>query len=251
METEKQGKLTIAIAVPVAPNASDASTDETGLMATEQSDASSLNFQEYWCVLAGGALTWKKDEQVSGGVEVSLEDSVVEIAPELRYGKKCCFELKATVDQKMYVVVAENSTEMQEWMTAIRRAMLRMKRQRARANSASAREERRAKISAAVRGDDARGNGEDSTANPISNPDSGIATDMYVPPGEAVLAMPEDRMNVYKQWLQESKATTQNKKVKGTSKEMGHNLLGNEDGIDGSTISGKKRGCGTECCVVS
>jgi len=61
---------------------------------------------------------------------ILLDGCSVEIAPESKYGRKFCFELNAPLQNRVFVIVADNGTSLQEWMNAIRRAMLRLRRER-------------------------------------------------------------------------------------------------------------------------
>jgi len=62
---------------------------------------------------------------------IPIEGCLVEIAPEAKYHRKFCFEVTGPLlRNKVFVFVAANATLLQEWMTSIRRAMLKLRRDR-------------------------------------------------------------------------------------------------------------------------
>jgi len=82
-------------------------------------------------VLKDNELRYYKDQACKGMKgTIPVEGCSVEIAPEAKYHKKFCFELNSPLSNRTYVIVAENSSTLQEWMTAIRKAMLKIRRDR-------------------------------------------------------------------------------------------------------------------------
>ena len=58
---------------------------------------------------------------------------LVEISPETKFNTRFCFELVAPLQpggSATFVLVAENGAKLQEWMNALRRAMLRIRREK-------------------------------------------------------------------------------------------------------------------------
>jgi len=73
--------------------------------------------------------------------------------------KNVCFELNSPLSNRTFVIVAENSTTLQEWMTAIRKAMLKIRRDRSKTEAQKRKNKQ----------DDDDGLSTDSNNNPNSN----------------------------------------------------------------------------------
>jgi len=102
------------------------------------------SWKKRWFVLRDGELKYyasdKKNTKESGNI--ILDGCQVEIAPEAKYSRKFCFELNSPLQNRVFVIVAENGTSLQEWMNAIRRAMLRILRDKAKTVAANRKKER-------------------------------------------------------------------------------------------------------------
>jgi len=72
--------------------------------------------------------------------QIELDGCKVELVPEHKYEKKFCFEIHTDDTQGPIALVAKTGTSMQEWMTSIRRSMLKIRRQRARKESVARRQ---------------------------------------------------------------------------------------------------------------
>jgi len=82
-------------------------------------------------VLKDNELRYYKDQACkSFKGTIPVEGCSVEIAPEAKYHKKFCFELNSPLSNRTFVIVADNSSNVQEWMNAIRKAMLKIRRER-------------------------------------------------------------------------------------------------------------------------
>jgi len=101
-------------------------------------------FTKRYFVLRNNELKYYKSDKANETSQgkIVLDGCAVEIVPEGKYGRKYCFELTAPLQNRIFVIVAENGASLQEWMNAIRRAMLRLRRERSRSESAQRRKPR-------------------------------------------------------------------------------------------------------------
>lgn len=138
-------------------------------------------FQRCWVVVDEAELTYYDSEEGANKVgSISLEDCSVEIAPESQYQKKFCFNVTSPAQASSLILVAENGTQLQDWMTTIRRVMLKLRRRKKTDNTPKRNFQDEAK------GGAASGEGGE-------NGDAGNA------------GTTEDRLNIYRQWLADAK----------------------------------------------
>jgi len=78
--------------------------------------------------------------------KIILDGCAVEIAPEAKFGRKFCFELTSPHQNRTYIIVAENGTSLQEWMNAIRRAMLRIRREKSKMDAVQRKQPKNASL---------------------------------------------------------------------------------------------------------
>jgi len=226
-----------------------ASTDATTDKADEKSGwllkRGKLNhqFQKRWFVLKNNELKYYKNE-LQGDKEqgvIILEGCSVEICPEAKYKKPYAFELNSPLQSRIFVMVADNSIQLQEWMNTIRRAMLRIRRLRSKTAATEKRENRRQETAmTATNGSSvgsgggginssssssSSGGGVDSAPlgiNSSSSPSkrtggqdfSSVANESITTPLVADDNNDEDKFDVYRQWLEETK---ENKKSGSTA----------------------------------
>jgi len=95
------------------------------------------NWQRRWFVLHDTELKYYKSDQPNQKEQgqITLDGCSVDIAPESKYNCKFCFELNSPHQSRVYVIVAENGTALQDWMNSIRRAMLKIRRVKSQAEN--------------------------------------------------------------------------------------------------------------------
>jgi len=147
--------------------------------------------QRQWFVLEDDALVYYNQQQEPRTQEgtLPLEGCAVSMGAS---SLKFCFELK--IDSKTYFMVADDGMQLQEWMTHIRKISLRIRRQRTTSLTKKNPVERRnfAQEAAEALGD--RVGLDAAQAAQAQAP-------MTPEPKPA-----EDRLGLYKQWLEETKA---------------------------------------------
>jgi len=179
------------------------------------------NFKRRWFVLRDNEMKYYKsdtDEHSQG--KVILDGCTVEMVPESKYGKRFCFEINSPVQTRVFAIVAENAASMQDWMNAIRRAMLRIRRERTKTETAR----RRSKIvgQGASDGESSSEPSQNSTSgtNPDGTPaaaaapaaDGTVAAAPGAPRGSGSGAPKtgegkevDDKYGVYILWMEETK----------------------------------------------
>lgn len=182
------------------------------------------SFRKRYFVLAGHEMRYMTAPDHKPKGAINLEGATVEICPETKYDRKFTFEVTAPVHNRVYVLEAENATQVQEWTTAIRRAMLRIRRQRAK----DAQAER-------MRADSTdEGEGRGASARSTSQPTAADIAAQYRRKDDE--EGDTDKYDVYKRWLEESK--------QGKSRTDGRLLIeGQRSDGTGSTGAG-----GANCC---
>mmetsp|Transcript_19519 Transcript_19519/g.27389 ORF Transcript_19519/g.27389 Transcript_19519/m.27389 type:complete len:224 (-) Transcript_19519:150-821(-) len=187
-------------------------------------DGVSSNFIRYWVTVTETQLCYFQNE---GSPEplgnIALEDCSVEITPESQYNKKFCFELVSPTQAASYLIVAENGTQLQEFMTTIRRVMLKLRR---RAKQAANKGQERRNFAAEA------ANGGDTGAEQT--------------PPESKEAGTEDRLNIYRQWLQEAKNESASSPPPRDTM-LQQNLLNEPQRVQ----RGKLAECSDNCCAIS
>jgi len=111
---------------------SAASTDKSGYM-LKRSATEPHEFKRRWFFLQNNTLTYRASEEssdVRGTIE--LEGCSCELVGESKYGEANCFELNSPLQSRIVVLAADGPAELQRWTTAIRAAMLRIRRQKVR-----------------------------------------------------------------------------------------------------------------------
>jgi len=159
-------------------------------------------FQKRWFVLVNNELKYyKSPENLVEQGKINLEGCSVDICPETKYKKKFCFELSSPMQSRVYVMEADNGTTLQDWMNSIRRAMLRIRREKSK--MASAARQSQASVSssssAALSTDDSSvsSSASDSHANAVALAQQYVRS---APPEDTT-----DHNDVYRQWLEESR----------------------------------------------
>jgi len=104
-------------------------------------DTGTENWSKRWFVLRDNELKYYKSEKITKTTQpqgsIILEGCQVDIAPESKYSKRFCFDLNSPHQNRVYAIMAENGTSLQEWMSAIRRAMLRIRREKSKSDAAA------------------------------------------------------------------------------------------------------------------
>jgi len=184
------------------------------------------SFQKRWFVLKNNELKYYKNE-LQGDKEqgvIILEGCSVEISPEAKYRKPFAFELNSPLQSRVFVMVADNGAQLQEWMNAIRRAMLRIRRLRSKTAATEKRDSRRdaSESGGAGGGSGGGANGGGSinsgnvginSASPSKQSQVGgsgqefssAASDSVTTPLVAEDNEDENKYDVYRRWLEESK----------------------------------------------
>jgi len=142
-----------------------------------------------WVALVPGELVVFKDEsykKLRG--RIPIDSCLVEIAPESKYHRKFCFELTSPLlNNRTFVFVSANATHLQEWMTSIRRAMLKLRRDRTKTvDRTNDKESRRSSVTPFH---------DPLTSSPKTTP---LSTST------------EEKFGVYLQWLDEAKNERRN-----------------------------------------
>jgi len=188
--------------------------------------------QRQWFVLQDELVYYNQQQEprVQEGALV-LEGCTVSIGTS---SLKNCFELQS--ESKTYYMVADDAVQMQEWMTNIRKVALRIRRQRTTSLS---------KKNVVERRNFAQEGAEGGAAVPGAA-DRGVLESEAPPEPKPA----DDRLGVYKQWLEETKA-------KGAKGETGSNdvlarqLLSESENVKhGKGRCGKLCPCCSSCCVV-
>lgn len=185
----------------------------------------SENLSRYWFVLQDDSLVYYNQQQEPRTQEgsLSLELSTVSIGASTR---KFCFELQS--ESKIYHLVADDAVQMQEWMTNIRKAALRIRRQKTTLLTKKNVTERRnfAEASETL--------GERVTLDE---------------PAEEVPKPADDRLGVYQQWLAETKAK---QSQVDSGKDVLHRQLLSDSERPHNWKKGGRCRCGCcSCCSVS
>lgn len=121
---------------------------------------------------------------------IVLDDCGVEIIAEAKYNTKYCFELNSPMQPGgncTFVLAADSGARMQEWMNAVRRAMLRLRRLKAKQKTADRQRTRQA----------IDGRTTQSEAGSLANQ---YTTDSSGDSEESKAA----HSGVYRQWLEET-----------------------------------------------
>jgi len=180
------------------------------------------SFQKRYFVLANNELRYFKAKPSSPAEaeqgKITLDQCTVEICTESKHKKQFCFELISPLQNRTYVLEADNGTNLQAWMDAIRRAMLRLRREKSKSISA----QRPGRTDSATE------------ADPETRRASEIAA-QYAKPKAA--NEEQDKYDVYRQWLDESK----NGQGKAKNSVLSRQLL-NE--------SQNKPGCCSGCVIL-
>jgi len=177
------------------------------------------NFKRRWFVLRDNEMKYYKsdtDEHSQG--KVILDGCAVEMVPESKYGKRFCFEINSPVQNRVFAIVAENAASMQDWMNAIRRSMLRIRRERTKTEAAR----RRSKIGQATSDGESSSEPSQTSASGTNSTQSDAgANSAPTADGSAVAAAPrgskgdapktgegkevDDKYGVYILWMEETK----------------------------------------------
>jgi len=176
------------------------------------------NFKRRWFVLRDNEMKYYKsdtDEHSQG--KVILDGCTVEMVPESKYSKRFCFEINSPVQTRVFAIVAENAASMQDWMNAIRRAMLRIRRERTKTEAAR----RRSKIVGQGGASDGESSSEPSQTSvsgtnpdgtPITAPADGTVPAAAGPRGSKPDGQKtadgkevDDKYGVYILWMEETK----------------------------------------------
>jgi len=228
------------------------------------------NWTRRYFVLKDNELKYYKSDKPTERSQgkIILDGCTVEIAPESKYGRKFCFELTAPLQNRIFVIVAENGTSLQEWMNAIRRAMLRLRRERSKTEAA---QRRKNKVDGVDSDSERSANESDGPSPPPSIADSvtnrsslsGAISEHPQQPRSGPNSRrssaenatsaakkndgkDDDKYGVYLQWLEETKDGRSRKSIVG--KREGDGSVLHRHLLDEEQQS--KKGC-SECCSIS
>lgn len=209
-----------------------------------------------WFVLGGGQLLYyKKEEDVAAGREpkgeIPVEGCSVEFVGESKYARKFCFELHTPATKRVYVLASDGGADVQDWLSVINRAMLRIRRLKSRAAA-----QQRSVDALIMEQDEAAARRVTMSASSDSAPPSsgaaragaagaaGAGSSFRLPDGrEAPAGATDDqRYDLYMEWLQE----TQQHQRRGTVWDRGGGSM-HETLLDGEEQ--EQSGCG-KCCAV-
>lgn len=182
------------------PTSTSTVADRTGWLELYQ--AENFTFDRFYFILNSNQLQYSNDENQEPIGSIPLEGSSVEIINEEKYGKQFCFEFNAPLEGRTYVFHALTAPDLNDWLNSIRRAMLRIRRDKAKL----AAQNRRAQ--------NMNANGTPSPA--AFNMDRGPSNNNYEnsQSNSSVSAMEtRDKYDVYRQWLEETK---EQKKSRGS-----------------------------------
>jgi hypothetical protein len=183
-------------------------------------DASNGEFVNYWFLLHENSFTYSSSSPSDSSSDssplgsISLEGSSVEIVPESKYKSSFTFELNCPLDARTYVLQSSSSVELQDWMNNLRRAMLRIRRDKAKAAVQSRREKR-----------EENGTNASLQVNPSSSiilSSSSVSSSVDLSSSTVVNSIQPtpttntgnngngaDKYSVYRQWLEETKESKQ------------------------------------------
>jgi hypothetical protein len=176
---------------PPPPSSSSTVADRTGWLELYQ--AENFTFDRFYFILNSNQLQYSNDENQEPIGSIPLEGSSVEIINEDKYGKPFCFEFNAPLEGRTYVFHALTAPDLNDWLNSIRRAMLRIRRDKA-------------KLAAQTRrAQNMNTNGSPSPAS-FNVERSPSSNSFEISQSNSTSSMEtRDKYDVYRQWLEETK----------------------------------------------
>ena len=141
MHTDDAGSAAAAPSVAPAAPVSGAAVERSGFL-LKNSYTAPDQFKRYFFRLEVGAsvLTYAESPSAPIRGKIELEGCSCEIAPESKYNLAACFELNSPLQSRIYALACDNLEELQGWINVIRKAMLKIRRQKAKDASKKKRE---------------------------------------------------------------------------------------------------------------
>jgi hypothetical protein len=237
-----------------AAAASNFPTDKSGYLLLQ--DVTGNGFSRYYFVLSKNELFYYSDEsslEESLG-RIELEGCSVELLPEQTFNNPYSFELNSPLSGMISILQADNSVAAQEWINLIRRAMLRIRRDKAKAaaiNRRLTREENNNTTTTTSNNNiETNSTGNNSSQQVTHTPN--IATVLNSSPSLTSSpsldhsnssvnpydsSNPTAKYDIYRQWLEESKAQPKSQPLSANSSNhhsnnhnsMHNRLLSEED----------------------
>jgi hypothetical protein len=192
---------TPSASLPTSSSSLSSSTavDRAGWLELYQSE--NYTFDRFFFTLNASTLQYSKNENEEPIGSIPLEGSSVEIINEDKYGQQFCFEFNSPLEGRTYVFHALTAPDLNDWLNSIRRAMLRIRRDKAKL----AAQNRRAQ--------NANGSANSSSYNPDGNSSNSNNThsnnnayeSSQSSNASAAALETRDKYDVYRQWLEETK----------------------------------------------